>query len=197
MPILDVVSIASAVLASLGGAGVIILGLSNWLGKIWAERLMQGERHQHSLQLEAFRSSLNEASSQKLKDIEARLAITKEAVIKEHVDRVTIYRAAIDVVAGMLPKVEMILLGKRGELTMEELTQFENDRLRVYGYLAMHAPQAVMDANDQLIELLMEVIFDGKELEWKKIRDSALRMLNEVRKDVGIRPEGVAYNGSR
>jgi hypothetical protein len=37
------------VIASLGGGGAIVLGFSGWLGKVWAERLMEKERHEHAL----------------------------------------------------------------------------------------------------------------------------------------------------
>jgi hypothetical protein len=35
---------AVAILASVGGAGVVLFGLSSWLGKVWASRIMEREK---------------------------------------------------------------------------------------------------------------------------------------------------------
>lgn len=52
----DILTSVAAILASVGGAGAIILGFSNWLGKIWADRFMQSERQRHAEALELLRS---------------------------------------------------------------------------------------------------------------------------------------------
>jgi len=44
----DVLKIVLGVIASLGGGGAIVLLLSGWLGRVWAERLMEKERHAHA-----------------------------------------------------------------------------------------------------------------------------------------------------
>jgi hypothetical protein len=43
--------IAQAILLSIGGASIIILGMANWLGKIWANRMMVSERAKHESDL--------------------------------------------------------------------------------------------------------------------------------------------------
>ncbi|GHF94021.1 hypothetical protein [Thalassotalea marina] len=40
----DVFKIITAVITSVGAAGVIIFGLSNWLGKVWANRILEREK---------------------------------------------------------------------------------------------------------------------------------------------------------
>jgi hypothetical protein len=40
----DIFSVATAVLASLGGAGLLLIALSSWLGKVWASRILERER---------------------------------------------------------------------------------------------------------------------------------------------------------
>jgi len=149
------------------------------------------------MQLEHLRTSLQLASEQQLSSMRSQLEIAKEALVREHVDRVTIYRAAIDLTAGIVAKMEMVMLQKRRPQTAEELHEFEAQRLRVYAYLAMHAPQAVMDAHDALSDVVVSVVYDGTVVTWKDFRDLAIRFLNEVRKDVGIRMEPIAYRGSR
>jgi len=39
----EVLKIALGVIAALGGGGAIVAGLSSWLGKVWADRLMAKE----------------------------------------------------------------------------------------------------------------------------------------------------------
>ena len=39
MSVEDVLSIAATILTSLGGGAFIVFTLSNWLGKVWADRL--------------------------------------------------------------------------------------------------------------------------------------------------------------
>ncbi|GHE21773.1 hypothetical protein [Halomonas urumqiensis] len=197
MTVLDILSIGASIIASLGGGAVIVFALSNWLGKLWAERLMESERHQHVIELEELKDSLKRTSEEQIASIKAHIDIAREAQVKEHSDRVAIYRAAIDLIAVMVAKVEMMMLGKRGALTSEELQEFESQRLRVYAYLAMHAPQSVMDAHDALTDLILAVIYDGKETNWESFRGLAINFLNEIRKDVGIRVDPITYQGER
>lgn len=197
MGIKEILQVGAAIIASLGGGAVIVLGLSNWLGKVWADRLMQKERHEHAVQLEHLREALRAVTEERLASLQAQLDVAKQTHLKDHLDRITIYRAAVDLLAGIVAKVVMMLVQRRGPLTSEELSEFETQRLRVYGYLAMHAPQEVMDAHDALTDLILEIVSDGKQIEWAQFRDSALRCLNEIRKDIGMRPEPIEYRGTR
>lgn len=197
MTALEAIYVGSSVIVSLGGGAALVFALSSWLGKVWAERLMQKERQDHAIQLEHLRTSLQLASEEQLSSMRSQLEVAKEALVREHVDRVAIYRAAIDLISGIVTKVEMMMLQKRGPLTAEELHEFEAQRLHVYAYLAMHAPQPVMDAHDALSDFVLSVVHDGATVTWKDFRDLAIRFLNEVRRDVGIRPEPIAYRGSR
>ena len=42
----DAFRLSTAVLASLGGGAAVILGFSSWLGKIWASRILNKEKHE-------------------------------------------------------------------------------------------------------------------------------------------------------
>jgi hypothetical protein len=189
----DVLKIATTILASLGGGAAIVFGLSNWLGKVWAERLMARERQVQAVELETLRDALRQSTDAELKSLEAQLEIAK----KEHTDRLTIYRGTIDLLAAIVAKVVMISSSKRGPLTPDEFLEFENQRLRVYAYLAIHAPQTVMDAHDSLMDLILGLVADGKVTTWPEIREQALKFLNEVRIDVDRNKQPIAYKGSR
>ena len=193
----DVQAVTTNIIVSLGGGGLIVFGLSNWLGKVWAERLMQSERQQHNRELEELRNSLRLTTEERLASVQAQLDIAKEALMKEHVDRVAVYRAAVDLLAGIVAKAVMNMGRQRGPLSPEELLDFETQRLRLYGYLAMHAPQSVMDANDALTDHVLEIIADGRHLDWPRFRELAVGLLNKIREDVAIRPEPISYRGTR
>lgn len=58
MSLLDALNIVVAGVVSIGGGGAIVLGLSSWLGKVWADRLMESEKATHDRDLERLRSEL-------------------------------------------------------------------------------------------------------------------------------------------
>ena len=97
----------------------------------------------------------------------------------------------------ILAELEKTALGLQTEISKDVLDMFSRDRLRAYGYLGMLSPQSVMDAQDALVDRLIELIYEGKQAEWSEIRNLALNFINEVRKDIGINKEPIEYRGSR
>jgi len=59
MEIQPIIEIAGAILVSLGGGAVIIFSFSNWLGKLWANRLMEREKAEYRNDLERFKGDLS------------------------------------------------------------------------------------------------------------------------------------------
>ena len=64
MTVEDVVKIAISVVASLGGGSVIIWAFSSWLGKIWANRILEKDRLRYQKELEAIKAELGRASQE-------------------------------------------------------------------------------------------------------------------------------------
>lgn len=60
MSIKDIFEVAGAILASLGGGTVLVFELSNWLGKVWANRILENEKAEHSKELERYKNELIE-----------------------------------------------------------------------------------------------------------------------------------------
>ncbi|WP_367852231.1 hypothetical protein, partial [Vibrio parahaemolyticus] len=147
--------------------------------------------------VEELRSSLRKENDEYLANITNQIEIYKQTHLREHSDKLAIYRAAIDLVSSMLAKIEMVYLKNKEKLTPEECEQFEIERLRIYGYLAMLAPQDVMDANDHLTDLLLALIYDGESTSWLEVRSRALVLTNAMRKDIGLDKSDVNYNGAR
>jgi kynurenine formamidase len=56
---IEVWSIAGAVLASIGGGGVLLLALSSWLGKIWANRILEGDKAKYQKEFAELKSELD------------------------------------------------------------------------------------------------------------------------------------------
>ena len=97
----------------------------------------------------------------------------------------------------ILAKIELTTIGERAGLSVEDKEFFGINRLKLYAYLAMLAPQEVIDANDNLIDILLALVYDGKRTDWVTIRAAALNLTNAMRADIGLDKEPVTYNGAR
>lgn len=58
MELTDFFGTAAAILASLGGGSFIVLGLSSWLGKVWANRILENEKAAHQEEIDEYKSKL-------------------------------------------------------------------------------------------------------------------------------------------
>src|SRR2546428_11032730 len=54
----NVLDVVLKTLAAIGGVGVIVAGLSKWLGNVWRDRLRERERRQTEGELEVLRQQL-------------------------------------------------------------------------------------------------------------------------------------------
>jgi hypothetical protein len=54
----NVFNVAAAIIASVGGAGVILLALAGWLGKVWAARILEEDRAKYQSELERLKGEL-------------------------------------------------------------------------------------------------------------------------------------------
>lgn len=161
---------------------IILIGLSGFIGKLWAEREIRKVSHRHS---------------EKLASVSHELELLRERQLRTHNDKLIIYRHAMDNIVSTLAKLELYVMKKREFLSAEELEVFATERLRMYAYIGMLAPQEVMDANDKLTDLLLGVVFNNEQTDWKTIRDHALVLINAIRWDIGIDASEVSYNGER
>jgi hypothetical protein len=79
----EIFKIVSAVLISIGGGGAIVFALSSWLGKVWANRILEKEKKEHQLEIENYKSQLS-ISLNKINSINERtLHISKVQYDKE------------------------------------------------------------------------------------------------------------------
>lgn len=182
------------IIASLGGGGLIVAGLSSWLGKVWADRLMARERADHETQLAQLRANLEHQNQVQIEALRTELRVTEEKHLRGFQDRVAIYRMAVDIVADFLGDLDRYL--QAGQAIPEErYDMFNRMRMKAYGYLAMLASQRVMDAYDQLADHLLQIVGGQQRYEWDEVRRLALALLNAVRVDIGLDPSPIQYNG--
>lgn len=177
----DVFKLITASIASIGVAGGLIFALSSWLGKVWARRILDREKNELDRELEAKKRELD---------------IFKDTYLRTHNDKLVIYRAVIDSVAKLLAAFDAHQSGRlQPPQAAEAFDLFNQQRLQVYGYLGMLAPQPVMDAQDKLIDQLLKISGGSASYEWEEIRRLAIAFINEVRIDVGIDKAPISYNG--
>lgn len=161
---------AGAALAAIGSASVLLFALSSWLGKIWASRILEKER--------------------------SDLAIFKDTVLKERNEKVATYKTVVDVVSKMLADLDKWYAGHLApDKGVESFHVFNEQRMRVYGYLGMVAPQSVMDAQDKLIDHILLITTGQVLYKWDEVRILALDLINEIRKDIAIDKSPVSYKG--
>lgn len=68
MQFINILKLSITMLGSISMAGIIVFACSNWLGKVWANRLMEKEKLEYSKQLELLKNSfLKETESYKIK----------------------------------------------------------------------------------------------------------------------------------
>lgn len=63
MPTQDAFNLVAAVVASFGSGALIVIGLSTWLGNLWAKRILQIESAAFQREIESIRHELNIAKS--------------------------------------------------------------------------------------------------------------------------------------
>lgn len=78
MSLLDAGKIVATTIASMGGAVAIILTLSGWLGKVWANRIFEEDRKKHSVEIERLKSDLAIQQTRFLKHADHEFSIYNE-----------------------------------------------------------------------------------------------------------------------
>lgn len=172
-----IVEIAAAILVSLGGAGAIILGLSGYLGKLWAQRLMEQERASYQARLKALEADLHRESERLGHTYKEKLALYKEV---------------------SLPIVELLVeaMSKR-KLNAEEMKLFEKKRLATTALLGMFAPSDVFASYNDLIDFLYDSLEGKSQFTFPEFRNRALLFLTQIRRDIGVFKDELTYNGTR
>lgn len=125
----DIWQIAFAVLTSLGGGAVIILGFSSWLGKVWANRLMEAEKASYANALEELKSKLNQdTESYKIKLKKSEFLFQKEF---EAASKLVEFRQSI-LPEHYSPRMDW------GDVEIDIANQFGNIEKYLKNFLGLH-----------------------------------------------------------
>jgi hypothetical protein len=177
MNLTELAEIVASVLVSLGGGGAIVLALSSCLGKVWAEHLMEKEKARYQKELENFKAQLNRENDRTGQTLREKLALYKEAIP---------------------PVVDFIMeLSNATPDGKMSLIKFEKERLATTALLGMFAPLPVFDAYNEIIDYLFDCIEGKQTFEFVTFRRLPLRMLSEIRRDIGVSVDELAYRGHR
>ncbi len=79
MDISSIFELSAAILASVGGAGIIVVCFSSWLGKVWATRLMDSERHENQKKLAEITEEIKRLNNVELENIKSTLELSSHA----------------------------------------------------------------------------------------------------------------------
>lgn len=176
MTVTEIFEVAGAMILALGGGSAIVIVLSGWLGKVWADRLMAQQTARHQSDLETLRAQLKAELNRTGKTFHEKIQLYKE-------------------VSG--PIVELIAQAQSQELTGEDLKGFERNRLKTTALLALFAPISVFDAYNDVIDYIYDSMEGKEQYTFSRFRDLTLRFLSEVRRDVGLYDDDVTYKGHR
>ncbi|EMX0314405.1 hypothetical protein AAFZ98_004560 [Vibrio parahaemolyticus] len=99
----SIFKVSAGFLASVGSASAIIFGLSSWLGKVWAQRILEQEKNKMAIGLESTKRELD---------------LAKDKLLGNHSDKIAIYRMVLILslkflLLLMLIKVVSFLLQKQ------------------------------------------------------------------------------------
>jgi hypothetical protein len=180
----ETIKIASAVLLSIGSGGIIVFALSSWLGKVWANRIMDKERAAFERELAELKSKLEKENSQSVEKLKTDLEIFRDTHLRGLSDRLEAYRHAIDIISDLCTDVHNV--GTNHELGNKVVTEFNRGRLKAFGYLSILAPQDVMNAYVVLTDYLFAVATGGAKYDWIEIRRLTYILVNAIRMDIGI-----------
>lgn len=167
-------------MVSIGGGGIVVFALSSWLGKVWAGRILSKEANALSL---------------KLAEAQSALDLVKQAHLRFQDDKVQAYREIIEVIGKLLATMDA-----EGGWIMQwdtstgAIYEFNVQRRKLYGYLVMVAPQSVIDAQDELVDLLLRTSSGEIRNQETEIREKLLSLLNAIREDIGLAPGRINFN---
>lgn len=167
--------IAQAVLLALGGGGAIVFALSSWIGKMWAQRIFQSETQKYEQQLVKFKSELDSIKEKNSLNYQQKLELYK-------------------VVSG--PIVDICALINRSGLTNEHVAEFDRQRLYITAQLILFAPKNVFHSFNELVDYTYNSL-ESDNYDFHIFRDKTMKLLSEMRKDIGIYSDDVAYRGNR
>jgi hypothetical protein len=205
----EIFSVAGAALLSVGGAGVVLVALSSWLGKVWASRILEREKAELSKSVEATKAELTRTIEREKAAMAAFHEEHKAEIQELSSQRLDAFNRKRDVYARLATKMRVLL---RANMSSE---QRENDKwsfLAAYDEGYIWASEPVVAAVRDLIETMEnKAIADNNvrvmppnapgyaqvhaaaQVLDREAQERYKRCLLEMRKDCGFPNSGVEY----
>lgn len=151
--------VAGAIIVSVGGSGLIIVGLSSWLGKIWANRILLNEKSKHDNELEKYKSQLV-TEIEKIKMINNNATyVSQKHFEKEQEILMLIWERAIQVIwstASLYPNyIENVPIDEkeREEFELNKYRKFHESYNEFSSAISNYKPFYFEELFNDLIEL--------------------------------------------
>lgn len=93
----EIWKIAGAIIASLGGGALLIAAFSSWLGKVWANRILESDRAKYQTEIEILKSDLNKKIHEHNVAVSRIDAQRAEAIQKLYVLLIEWFEAALQI----------------------------------------------------------------------------------------------------
>jgi hypothetical protein len=163
----DILEVAFTVIASLGGGGAIVFGLSGYLGKTWADRALEKQKQQYAQLNIEFTNQLDVAKRRLQVELDALGHLRTLTTESEFQQLNALWKsfAVLETAFAMLPRAEMKFpyfteeqnLNHSLKLTMkfsdscnETTTVWRQEALSIPPHIEKAASTLLLIANDEL-----------------------------------------------
>jgi hypothetical protein len=166
----DIWNVAAAVIAAVGGSGVIILGLSSYLGKRWADRALEKQKQEYAQLNIAFTNQLDIARSRLQIELDAQTLHQKLRIesefekIKELWRRIVVLKDAF----WSIPKSGFAFVSpdkeKQHEFNVQSSTAFVTRFNEAYGFWSketLSRPKHIADHTHELLKIAQEEVMQA------------------------------------
>lgn len=159
-----VFSVATAVLASVGGAGLLLIALSSWLARVWASRILEREKADLTRSIEVTKADLTRSIESDKATLSAFLEEHRSELQQLATDRFDALNRRRDVYARLATKMRMLL---RADMAIAQRESEKWAFLAAYDEGFIWASEGVTAAIRDLIDVV----------EAKTLADDNLRLM--------------------
>lgn len=143
MDLKSIFEISGAIIASLGGAGALIIALSSYIGKLWASKILEADRQKYQQELQKLIHNLSVRKTAYEKYLD--LIVNYHDLIYKH------YR-----LCQQTEHADIIRHPEQGEYStkedfMEKIDNFVEEMGSVEGKLRIILPQEILDIHNELV----------------------------------------------
>jgi len=169
--------ILSAGLGSLGGAGIVLAGLSGWLGEVWINRLLENDKLRYGTKLEEVRNALDARIRKLQAGIDRTVLVhrlqfeTEFKALRDVWAKTATVRSTMAHVRPMLDEVPAgETLDQNARREAARLTRFVEANNELVKSVTSQSPFIPREIHEQLVEIIVlarseesEVATEGKE----------------------------------